>query len=241
MKLGIMQPYFLPYIGYWQLMNAVDKYVVYDDVNYIKNGWINRNQILVNGQPHYFGLVIQDASPFKKINELVFAPDSVGREKLLKTITQSYCRAPFFEPAMALFQSIIDYPDQNVGNLLYHSIKTIASYLDMKTEILLSSQIQKNNDLTGKDKVLHICGLLGADEYYNAIGGQEMYHFDEFARHGIKLSFVKTGAITYKQLKNDFVPNLSILDILMFNSKEGVKSFLKDFTLVTAQGNQNGQ
>lgn len=229
MKLGIMQPYFLPYLGYWQLMNAVDTYIVYDDVTYIKGGWINRNNFLVQGNAKLFTFSLDGASSYKLINEIAVKDDFSNFKKLLQF---NYAKAPFYKDCIELTDKIIAYDKSNLGKFLFNSIKVIADYLDFDTKILLSSEIQKDNNLKGKDKVIHICKLLGADEYYNAIGGQELYNKKEFQENGIKLSFVKTEITPYKQFKNDFIPGLSILDILMFNSKEQVKKMLDDFELV---------
>ena len=229
MRLGIMQPYFLPYLGYWQLMNAVDKYVVYDDVAYIKGGWINRNNFLVQGKAKLFTVSLDGAGSYKRINEIAIKDDFSDFRKLLQF---NYARTPFFKECMELVERIISYDKSNLGNFLYNSIKVIAGYLDFDTEIVLSSEIEKDNSLKGKDKVIHICKLLGATDYYNAIGGQELYDKKEFSDNGINLSFLKTNIKPYKQLKNDFVGGLSILDILMFNSKEQVKEMLADFELV---------
>ncbi len=229
MKLGIMQPYFLPYLGYWQLMNAVDTYVVYDDVAYIKGGWINRNNFLVQGKSKLFTFALDGAGSYKLINKIAIKDDFSNFRKLLQF---NYAKAPFFKECMELAEKIISYDKSNLGNFLYNSIKVVADYLDFDTKIILSSEIEKGNSLKGKDKVIHICKLLGVDEYYNAIGGQELYDKNDFARSGIKLSFVKTKITPYKQLKNDFVPGLSILDILMFNPKERVNEMLNEFELV---------
>ena len=229
MKLGIMQPYFLPYLGYWQLMNVVDTYVVYDDVAYIKGGWINRNNFLVQGKAKLFTFSLDSAGSFKLINEISIKDDFSNFKKLLQF---NYSKAPYFSDCMNLVEQIISYDRTNLGKFLYNSIKLVAEYLDFNTNILLSSEIQKENSLKGKDKVIHICKLFGADEYYNAIGGQDLYDKNEFAKNGIKLAFVKTNIIPYKQFKNDFVPGLSIIDILMFNSKSQVKEMLADFELV---------
>lgn len=229
MKLGIMQPYFLPYLGYWQLMNAVDTYVVYDDVAYIKGGWINRNNFLVQGNTKLYTFSLENAGSYKLINEISIKDDFSKFKKLLQF---NYVKAPFYKECMELVEKIVSYDTKNLGMFLYNSIKVIADYLEFNTKILLSSEIEKNNKLKGKDKVIHICKLFDADEYYNAIGGQELYDKAEFERNGIKLSFVKTIITPYRQLKNDFVPGLSILDILMFNSKEKVKELLNDFELI---------
>lgn len=229
MKLGIMQPYFLPYLGYWQLMNAVDTYIVYDDVTYIKGGWINRNNFLVQGNAKLYSFSLDGASSYKLINEIGVKDDFSNFIKLLQF---NYAKAPFFKECLELSNKIITYDKSNLGKFLFNSIKVIADYLDFDTKILLSSEIEKDNNLKGKDKVIHICKLLGADEYYNAIGGQELYDKKEFQDHGIKLSFVKTEITPYTQFKNNFIGGLSILDILMFNSKESISKMLRNFELI---------
>lgn len=232
MKLGIMQPYFFPYIGYWQLMNAVDIYVIYDDVNYIKGGWINRNRILVNGNPNYFNVQLKDASPYKKINEIEVNNDEISKRKMITSIELNYKKAPFFNDAFPIIKDIILQDERNLAKYLIYSIKKIAQYLDINTKFIVSSELEKNNELKGKEKVLSICKLLGASEYYNAIGGQELYDYDSFAKNDIVLNFVQTNDIKYKQFKNEFVPNLSIIDAMMFNSKDDVKKFLLNYELI---------
>lgn len=230
MKLGIMQPYFLPYLGYWQLMNAVDAYVIYDDVNYIKNGWINRNRMLSTaGKDIYFTLSLEGAGSFKKINEIdiLQVPD-----KIIKTIQQVYRKTPNFTEAYPLVEKIFSYQEKNLAKFLAHSITSIADYLEMKTKFIISSELEKDNELRAEEKVLHICKLLGADEYYNAIGGQELYSKETFANNGIKLSFLQTELKPYQQFKWDFLPGLSILDVLMFNRKDRVKEMLDEYTII---------
>ena len=232
MKLGIMQPYFFPYIGYWQLLNEVDVYVIYDDVNFIKGGWINRNRILVNGKPTYFNVQMKGASPFKKINEVEVSDDAVFKRKLLSTLKMSYSKAPYFEQIYPIIENIINNKESSLSRYLEYSIRTIANYLDMNTKIIVSSNIEKNNELKGKEKVIHICNILGATDYINAIGAQEMYDYESFDENGIQLNFLKTNDIIYRQYSDEFVPYLSIIDVLMFNSKEEVKNLLNQFELV---------
>lgn len=232
MKIGIMQPYFLPYIGYWQLLNAVDKYVIYDDVNYIKGGWINRNRILINKEPKYFNVKLNGASPNKLINEVEVSNDNIWQKKLLKTIEENYKKAPFFKEVFPIIEKIIENDEKNLAKYLEFSIKEICKYLDIKTELMLSSNLEKDNSLKGKDKVIAICKELKGTEYYNAIGGQELYSFEEFKQNGIELRFLKTNEIIYKQFGDEVISNLSILDVLMFNSKEKVKEFLNNYSLI---------
>lgn len=232
MKIGIMQPYFLPYIGYWQLLNAVDKYIIYDDVNYINRGWINRNRILLNSKDKMITLSLKEVSQNKLIKEIELLNNEKEREKLLKTISQSYKKAPFYDEVYPLIEEILNFKEINLGKFLENSIKKIIEYLEINTTILISSEIEKDNMLKGKNKILDICKNLGASEYYNAIGGQELYSYEEFNKEEIKLKFLKSGNIEYRQFKNEFIPNLSIIDVMMFNSKEKIKEFLNNYTLI---------
>lgn len=232
MKLGIMQPYFVPYIGYWQLLAAVDKYVVYDDVNYIKGGWINRNRTLVNGKPAYFNLPVIGASSNKLINEVSVNIDSRAIGKCLRGLEASYRKAPYYEDTYPILEKILTFQESNLAKFLFNSFVVIMDYLSIRTELIMSSTLKKDNSLRAQDKVLHICELLDATEYYNAIGGQELYSFDEFSNRNVNLKFLKTDEISYEQFKNDFCPNLSIIDVLMFNSVEKTKDYLTSYSLI---------
>ena len=229
MTLGIMQPYFMPYIGYWQLMAAVDTYVIYDDVNYIKKGWINRNNILVNNDKQMFTISLNGASQNKLINEITIADDFT---KLRKTIHMAYHKAPYYNDVMALLDKIFSYQSSNLADFIANSIELVCQYLDIQTKIIISSNIEKDNSLKGQDKILEICKLLNADTYYNAIGGQELYDKSVFEKENIKLCFLKSDIPEYSQYKNAFVPGLSIIDVLMFNNPIQVKQMLTNYTLV---------
>jgi len=229
MKVAIMQPYFLPYIGYWQLINAVDRFVVYDDVQYIKGGWINRNNIIVNGQKHLINLLLKGASSNKLINEIEIQEN---QNKLIRTVELNYKKTRNFNKVYLEFVKIMEFENKNLGEFLKNSIQLLSDYLLIDTEIVLSSDIDKNEELTGKDKVIALCKELNATHYINAIGGQELYNKNDFAKEGIQLSFIKTQAIEYKQFNNEFIPNLSIIDVLMFNSVEEIKEILDKYELV---------
>ena len=229
MTLGIMQPYFMTYIGYWQLMAAVDTYVVYDDVNYIKGGWVARNNILLNGQKHMFTITLNGASPNKLFNEITIKDDF---KKFSRLIESAYRKAPYYSEVSALLDKIYNYEDKSLGAFMMNSFQVVLDYLEIDTKLVLSSTIEKDNDLRGKDKVKHICHLLGADTYYNAIGGQELYDKNDFKADGIDLHFVQTNLTPYAQLGNEFVPGLSMIDVLMHNDKENVIKILKNYSLV---------
>lgn len=227
-----MQPYFIPYIGYWQLMNAVDKYVIYDDVNYIKGGWINRNRILVNNQPKYFNIPMLGASPNKYINEVLVNTDEKLKNKNLRIIEGAYKKAPYFDIVYPLLQDILFCNENNLAKYIACSIEIICNYLGITTELIFSSELKKNCDLKAEAKVIHICEILKGTEYYNAIGGKELYSFSHFKEKGIQLKFLQTQDIQYEQFGADFQKNLSIIDVMMFNSKEKINEFLDAYTLI---------
>ena len=230
MKIGIMQPYFMPYIGYFQLMKAVDKYVIYNDVNYINRGWVARNNILISGKKQLFTISLQGASQNKHFTEIQVLDDF---RKLVKTLEMNYLKAPFFQPTMSVMEKIFSFPNKRLDLFIKNSFEQILSYLNVYTELILSSDINKNNSLKGQEKILELCKILKADTYYNAIGGKELYDKKEFEDNGISLHFLKTDEnLRYKQFLNmEFVPNLSIIDVLMFNSVEEVNKMLDDYFL----------
>lgn len=232
MKVGIMQPYFFPYIGYWQLINAVDKFVIYDDVNYIKGGWINRNNILLNGEKHLITLPLEGASSFSLINTIHVTSNTKQKEKILKTIESAYKKASFFEQIYPIIRATVLNNDLNISKVLAYSIKSILEYLDINTEVLLSSEINKNNSLKSEEKVINIVKILNGTQYINAIGGQNLYNKKNFAYNGIDLKFIKTKNIAYKQFNNEFIPNLSIIDVMMFNSPDKIREMLNDYELL---------
>ncbi len=233
MKIGIMQPYFFPYIGYWQTLNAVDRYVIYDDVNYIKNGWINRNNILLNGQKHLITVPLDGASPFLPINQIKMTSKLKDKEKLLRTIEMGYKKAPYFNAVFPIISDVILEESCLISNALIKQFQMVCQYLGIKTELIVSSTLDKNNDLRAQDKVLHICKLLGGTDYINAIGGQELYSFDDFAQNGLNLHFMKTIFTPYEQFKNEFIQGLSMIDILMFNSPEQIRHMLNQYQLIS--------
>ena len=228
-KVGIMQPYLFPYIGYFQSLHAVDDYVIYDDVNYIKGGWINRNNILIGAQPIRFSVALSDASPNKLINEIDIQDDFI---KFRKTLTMAYAKAPHYVTVMALINEICDSPDKRLARFIGSSIQRIAEYLELSTNIMYSSDLHKDVQLKGQAKVLAICEELGADMYINAIGGRELYDTQSFAKLSIELKFIKTGDIEYRQYGKPFVPWLSIIDVMMFNSPPEIRKMLDIYELV---------
>ncbi|HEY4875285.1 MAG TPA: WbqC family protein [Puia sp.] len=232
MNLGIMQPYIFPYTGYYQLINAVDEFVIYDDVNYINKGWINRNNLLVNGKAFLFTVPLKEASQNKLINQIEIQENESWAKKFLKTIEQAYKKAPHFKNTFSLVSDVINSPVKGIHELALLSLKSIADYLDIKTEFVDSSSLYQNTNLKAQDRILDICLREKSDHYINPIGGMEIYSNEMFERSGIKLSFLKTIPVPYTQFDNEFVPYLSIIDVLMFNSKAESIELINQYELI---------
>lgn len=233
MKIGIMQPYFMPYIGYWQLINAVDKFVILDDVNYIMRGYINRNSILLDGKPYRFTLPVEKASQNKLIKETTLSFTQKNKEDFLKTISNAYRKSPSFENVMPLVMEVVKNTEIDLTGFIRFSIEKVAAYLGIETEILLSSHIDKDNTLKAEKRIIEICKKLGADIYINPCGGRVLYKHSDFEREGIKLFFLETKKenIVYSQGQNFFIENLSMIDVLMNNNKPAVEKFLLEYIL----------
>jgi hypothetical protein len=222
MRVGIMQPYFLPYIGYFQLIAAVDVFVIYDNIKFTKKGWINRNRMLKNGRDSLFSLPLATASDHLFVVERHLA-DSFRRDKLLNSIKEAYRKAPYFEEVFPLLRQIILNPENNLFAYIKNSILEICRYLHLETKILVSSELAIDHSLKAQDKVIAICRELGATNYINAIGGVELYSKAAFESQGMSLCFIKTMPVEYAQFEHEFIPFLSMLDVLMFNSVEHIQ------------------
>ncbi|MFA5370492.1 MAG: WbqC family protein [Sideroxydans sp.] len=229
MKLALMQPYLFPYLGYFQLIRAVDTFVVYDDVNYIKGGWINRNFILGQGGKQLITLPLQGASP----NQLIKQVEVGGmQQKLLQTIRHNYSKAPQFATVFPLIEDILMQQEKNLARFLDYQLRQISDYLGLRPQWHVSSGLNKDNELRGQDKVLAICEELGATHYINVPGGRALYEQESFAARGMQLSFIQPKAVAYRQFGKEFVPNLSIVDVMMFNDREQCARLLEEYELV---------
>lgn len=228
-----MQPYIFPYIGYFQLIKAVDYFVFYDDVNFIKNGWINRNRIIINKNINYLTIPLVGASSNKNINDISILNFSKTKEKILKTIEQNYKKAPFFSDSFRLIQDIFSRDHSDISSLAAESVIQISKYLNLKTEFYLSSKhFGDTKNLDRADRLIEITKRLNSNTYINPIGGAELYNKDMFKENGINLLFIQPKEVKYKQFNDEFTPWLSIIDVLMFNDTSKVKSFLNDFELI---------
>jgi hypothetical protein len=233
MKVAIMQPYIFPYIGYFQLMNTVDTFVVYDNIEYTKKGWINRNRILVNGKDEYITLPLKKGSDFLQIKDRYLADGwEVERKKLLNKILASYRKAPCFSEAFPVIEKAIMFEDTNLLNFIFNSLNLVKDYLEIKTTLIISSSISIDHSLKSENKVIEICKALKAAQYINPIGGVELYNKAVFKQEGIELSFLKTDNIIYSQYQNNnFVSFLSMIDVMAFNTKDAIKQMLDKFAL----------
>ncbi|MFW6225253.1 MAG: WbqC family protein [Bacteroidota bacterium] len=229
MRLAIMQPYFFPYIGYFQLISAVNKFVFYDDVNFIKNGWINRNRIVINGSPNYFTVNLNDASPNKLIKDIEF---SFNKSKLIKKIETTYKKAPFYQNIEPLILDVLSLETQSISDLAIYSVRKVCTYLQISISFEISSiNYSQTKGLTRTERLKKICTLNDANEYINPYGGRVLYKKKEFLEKNINLLFLKSNLREYKQFAKEFIPGMSIIDIMMFNSPERINEMLNDYEL----------
>jgi hypothetical protein len=234
MKLAVMQPYFFPYLGYFQLIAAVDKFIVWDDVQYIQRGWVNRNRILLNGEPTYITLPLEKAHLTANINERVLADMATASNKMLGQLHAAYRKAPHYQETRALFEEVLALPARNLGEFLFQSLQCVCAYLDIKTALVLSSAIHEVGEITGSGltRILAMCQEQQATMYINAIGGRELYRQEDFAAQGMDLRFIAMDNIEYSQgSESAFVPYLSIIDVLMYNGKEATQAMLQQYIL----------
>ena len=231
MRVGIMQPYFFPYIGYFQLLNCVDKFVIYDDVSFIKRGWINRNRILINSEPKYITVPLVKQSQNKYINETLVDQTGNWRKTMLRTLEYSYKKATQFARVYPCIEQVICTPHRTIAGLTLAGVQVIADYLDIETSIVHSSSVFQNQQLKGQDRILDICLQSGATHYVNPENGSGLYSKETFSSEDISLSFLKTSQIEYRQFSDSFFPYLSIIDVLMHNSKAEAIELLGRYTL----------
>jgi hypothetical protein len=223
MRLAIMQPYFLPYIGYFQLISAVDLFIVYDNIKYTKKGWINRNRMLRNGTDVMFSLSLKSDSDSLDVCERELAAD-FDRGKLLNQFRGAYRRAPYFAATFPLIEQIVQYEDPNLFRFLHHSIVEICNHLNIATEIRVSSDITIDHGLKNQEKVLAFCETVGARTYVNASGGIGLYSKETFRENGLDLKFIQSRPFEYPQFGDAFVPGLSIMDVMMFNAPDAIQT-----------------
>jgi len=229
MKLAIMQPYFFPYIGYFQLIHAVDAFVVYDDVNYIKGGWINRNFIAMQNMKIRISLQVKGASQNLLINQIDIGDN---KHKILKSIQRAYAKAPDFKTAFPVIKKILINEEKKLARFLDYQLRLLCGYLGLSPQWYVSSELNKDGNLRGQDKVIAICEKLGATHYINLPGGRDLYNNEDFRRRGLQISFIQSHPSKYQQRGSSFIPNLSIIDVMMFNNRQECAGLLASYDLV---------
>jgi hypothetical protein len=229
MRVAIMQPYFFPYIGYFQLINAVDKFVVYDNIKFTKKGWINRNRILVNGKDEYITIPLKKDSDYLNICQREWVEVDIDeKKKILRRIYESYKKAPQFSQFFPIVEEVINFDNKNLFSYLHNGLSNICQFLDIKTEFITSSTLPIDHTLKSQEKVIALCKSLDATHYINPIGGTELYSREVFTQNDIELAFIKTNNIQYPQFNTEYIPWLSIIDVMMFNEKEKVKDYINN-------------
>ncbi len=233
-KIAIMQPYFFPYIGYFQLINAVDTFVVYDNVQFTKKGWFHRNRLLFNGKIDYFTINIAKDSDYLNVVERKVAPAFFQKEatKTLRKIEQNYRKAPYFKQVFPLLEQVFHHKEENLFAFIFYSLKQVLEYLKIDTEIIVSSTLPLDHELKNKYRVFDIYKHLKATHYINPIGGMELYDKTDFKNNSVNLSFIQTNPIEYKQFGDEFHSFLSIIDVMMFNSVGEIKEMLENYELI---------
>lgn len=238
--IAVMQPYVFPYIGYFQLVASVDRFVFLDDVNYIKKGWINRNRIVANGQEFLFTIPLERMSQNKLICETMISADTSWKGKFLKTVERSYVKAPFFEHTYDAVRTMIGCETRVLSEFAENTIVYLSSMFGLSVKFLKASEYG-NCSLRGEQRIVDICVREKATRYHNAIGGMELYRSDSFMVKGIELSFIKPCLISYAQATGDFLKGLSIIDVMMYNSVDAIKAMLCSYESVRPDiGSRNG-
>jgi hypothetical protein len=230
-KIAIMQPYFFPYIGYFQLINYVDKFVIYDNIKYTKKGWINRNRVLNNNSSEILTVNLKKSSDFLMISEK-YISESFDNKKVINKLAGLYKKAPFFTTNFQIIENILLNDEKNLFKFIEYSILKLSSYLNISSLISSSSELSINHSLKKQEKIFDICNKCKIYEYINPIGGEILYNKDEFLSNGIKLNFLRTKITEYKQFSKSFIPSLSIIDVLMFNSVQDISKMLTKFEIV---------
>lgn len=233
MVLAIMQPYLFPYLGYFHLIHACDTFVFYDDVAYIKQGWINRNRLQLGDKEFLFTLPLDNPGSFRKIKDIAAHPRLFPdwKNKFLKTMEQSYAKAPYFQEMHQLASLTLNAEAASIGDICRNGILAVCDYLGIQKNWINSSSQFQNDQLSGVTRVLDICRQTGATHYLNAAGGRALYAQEVFASHHLKLSFVQSSLPTYSHARIPALPGLSILDLIAWIPREELQEALQSYTL----------
>lgn len=229
-----MQPYFFPYIGYWQLIHATDTFVLFDDVQYIRHGWINRNRIInPAGDWQYIQIPVEKHKHTELIRNITARAGVDWRVKLFGQLDHYRRRAPYYGETVAIIHSVVsDLDDPRICRINFAILGGICGALGVDRKMLISSEcgFVYSGVTDAGEWALYICEQLNADAYINPISGAKLFDPAKFAASGISLSFLQPDDITYPR-RGAFEPWLSIIDVLMFNGVEGTKALLSRYSL----------
>ena len=228
-----MQPYFFPYIGYFQLISASNVFVLHDDVQYIAGGWVNRNRILLNGEDRMITFPVQKAAHVIPINARSYVSSNQDLKHIINQVKQAYAKAPCYRQVFPVVEELLTFEDRNVARFNENLIRRICDFIGIRTSIVTSSGLDKDDSLSGQDRVLDICQRVGATDYTNPIGGTKLYHQEAFQSSGITFRFLAAQDERYSQHDDEWVPFLSIIDVLMFNSVQEVQGLLTKYRLLS--------
>lgn len=230
MKLGIMQPYFLPYIGYFELIYRSDAWVVFDTAQYIRHGWVNRNRILhPNHGWQYVIVPVQKHAQTTPIKDVNIAEGRAWKERIVGQLQHYKKRAPFFQPVLDIVRLCLETPEKSISVLNVRCLEIVCSYLGIPFRYSYFSQLNLPLGPVQEpgDWALRISEALNASEYINPPGGAELFDRSKFDAAGIRLSIQEPVDFTYECDGYTFEPNLSIVDVLMWNSAHVVRSYLQ--------------
>ena len=236
MKLAIMQPYFLPYLGYFSLIKHTDEFILLDTVQFIRHGWIERNRILKPSDGwQYIMVPLKKHSRETLIKDIEINNDQQWKEKILAQLQHYKKQAPYFSNVIDILNEIFSKEYATIVDLNLASLKTVCNYLGINTPIqvfsLMNIDIEPAN--APDEWALNICKALGnVDEYWNPPGGQSFFDRKKYENAGINLKFHSAILTDYDQKRNVFEPGLSILDVMMFNSIEEINKMLDNYELL---------
>lgn len=231
---AVMQPYFFPYVGYFQLMQAVDVFVIYDDVQYINRGWVNRNRIRGSASSVWLTMPVQKASRDLAINQRYYAfSDGDAIRRIQQCLSANYARATFYSEAAPLISGYLGFGESNVSTFNSFLLMGLAKKFGITCRFLKSSEIDKPIGLRGQAKVIDLCHRIGATHYVNPIGGRELYDAASFDAAGLRLSFLRTNASPAKFAGEP--QHLSIIDGLLREGVAGCQAQLPFYELLSNQ------
>jgi len=224
-RIAVLQPSYLPWLGFFEQMMSVDTFVFYDDVQYTKNDWRNRNRIKTKDGFLWLTIPVKGSTSLQ-IREVRIDNNQNWQEKHQKTLVQLYSKAPYFEEVLVLFEPLWNKKYEFLLDAVVDSITIITEYLNIETKIIFSSEIKVSGNKN--EKLINICKTLGASEYYSGLAAQNYLDNELFNRNGINIAFQHYQHPLYPQMHGNFVSHLSIIDLL-FNCGKKSRQMIKDY------------